>query len=248
MKIAMILDKVFTEANSDLRVYKEAKSLHNHGHEITIFSFGKNGIPSVDTIDGIHIQRWNSSPSRLQRYLRYPRKISFFTFCISAIIRQKFDAVHCHDLTTLPVGLSLKYLKPRIFFVYDSHEFFLGQDLPYWSAQKKKIYERVERKALHKIDHLIAVNKSVHRLLQNKYKLKVSCSIVMNCVDIHHFYPRKEAQQLREKLHLQNKLIVGHLGHLCDIRGQWKFPDLIQDVISKDQNVAFVFIGTMNDE
>jgi glycosyltransferase involved in cell wall biosynthesis len=74
--------------------------------------------------------------------------------------RMTFDAVHCHDLDTLPVGVSLKQKSGKR-LVYDAHEVFgymIEGEVPKFVVDYTF---RMERRLAPQADRIIAVNEAV---------------------------------------------------------------------------------------
>lgn len=80
---------------------------------------------------------------------------------------QQIDIVHCHDFTTLPVGLALKRARPSLKLVYDSHELFSAvvSDNPARQAWVK----RLESAASTVVDASITVNDHIAGVLKRYY-------------------------------------------------------------------------------
>jgi glycosyltransferase involved in cell wall biosynthesis len=159
MNILMTLANPFTH---DHRVYNEAKSLVDAGHNVTILAWDKTGKhPEKETKDGISIVR--SYNSGFMDFLPYD------IFCLHWWWRKGckdavklfeetlFDVIHCHDLSSLPIGVKLKK-KFDVKLVYDAHEiwgFMVKKDLFWW-----KYYVGLEKNIIHWIDALILAEDS----------------------------------------------------------------------------------------
>lgn len=87
------------------------------------------------------------------------------------------DAVHCHDLHTVPIGYA--YAKRSgCKLVYDSHEIFEELSLiPWW---KKRQHEFVQRRYSPRVDAFITINESIAEYLNTKYPHLPRAVIVKN--------------------------------------------------------------------
>jgi glycosyltransferase involved in cell wall biosynthesis len=95
--------------------------------------------------------------------------------------REYFDALHCHDLDTLPIGVALKK-KHGLPLVYDAHEiwgYMVAKDLPKWWAN---YYLWKEKKLAPIADHIITVAEPHEQYFQNIGCNKVN--IIRNCKEV----------------------------------------------------------------
>ena len=164
MKILMILSKEFTV---DPRVYKEAKSLVEAGHKITVLMWDRTGEHETEsTVEGIKVIRIRNSsfmkvlPNDILRnpiWWRnaYKKGLKLFKNGFN------FYVVHCHDLDTLKIGIRLKK-KLKVKLIYDAHEIF-GYMIEN-SAPKivSKYSFKMEKRLLKYVDYIITVNEPLH--------------------------------------------------------------------------------------
>jgi glycosyltransferase involved in cell wall biosynthesis len=81
--------------------------------------------------------------------------------------QRDYNAIHCHDLNTLPVGLALKRkLAPNAKIIYDSHELF-----PYQMTNHQfvRYWSRIERNYISQTDAIITINESIARIIAETY-------------------------------------------------------------------------------
>ena len=148
MNILMILSNPFIQ---DPRVYNEALSLIKSGHRVTILAWDKKKEhPHTELKDGIKIVRsYNTLFMKILPYDILRMHLWWFKCYYDALeLHEKtpFDAVHCHDLDTLPIGVKLKK-KIGLKLVYDAHElwgYMVSNDIPtawanYYLKKEKKL-------------------------------------------------------------------------------------------------------------
>ena len=178
MKILMTLSNPFTH---DHRVYNEAKSLVKAGHEVTVLAWDKKKEhPLKDKKDGINIVRsYNTKfmdilPYDIFRLHRWWNK--GYKDALKIHTEKPFNVVHCHDLSSLPIGVKLKK-KLGLPLVYDAHEiwgYMIKKDLPWW-----RYYLYSEKKLAFFIDHIITVaephKEYFHKMGCKKVTLVRSC-------------------------------------------------------------------------
>ncbi|MCI0521003.1 MAG: glycosyltransferase family 4 protein [Chloroflexi bacterium] len=122
-RIAMLLSNPF---RPDPRVLKEAGSLTNLGHQVSILGWDRAGeLPPQETLpSGVTVQRIQGIPSAYgigaRQLLRLPR---FWQALQPRLDEFNPDLVHCHDFDTLPAGLRWGWRRQRP-VVYDAHEYY----------------------------------------------------------------------------------------------------------------------------
>ncbi len=185
VNILMTLSNPFT---SDPRVFNEAKSLVDAGFKVTVLAWDKTGAhPAEETIEGIRVIRsanstfMNLLPFELMQLHWWWRK--GFSDAVHLFEKNRFDVVHSHDLSSLPIGVKLKK-KYAIPLIYDAHEIFgymLERDIPQWAA---KYYLRLEKKIIKNVDKIITVNQPLKDYFTAITDIPVI--IIMNCKTVHH--------------------------------------------------------------
>lgn len=248
----MIIDNSFTH---DPRVYNEARSLINAGHEITVLAWNKFNVETInETLDGIHIYRVNNS--------KFMKMIPFdlLTLCfwwkkaykesLKLYENKPFDVVHCHDFASLPIGVKLKK-KLGIKLVYDAHEiwgYMIAKRYPMWFAN---YYLWREKGLLPHVDKFIIAEDGYSEY----FKLKTSkeMTAILNCKPI---ITKEYNPTNNEKLSLlyigilnSARYILEIIDVIKDIKdveciiggvGLGKFIDNIKQNCSKTNNVKFI--------
>lgn len=182
--------------NLDRRIVHEMNALVDSGRDVTLISVRANlprgmidprvqlVVDEPQTTDG---EPWEPLLMRIEKNLPDPlRKVARLVYVRGMLLRNRvhpdphgvrffrkhtpqrdYDAIHCHDLDTLPVGLALKRkLAPAAKIIYDSHELFPHQMtdprfVRYWS--------RIERNLIDQADAIITINGSIARILAETY-------------------------------------------------------------------------------
>ena len=152
MKICMTVSNPFV---FDHRVSLEAQTLRDAGYQLCVVAWDREGKYPIDEVtDGIQIHRIRNS---VWTNLLRKKPLQLFVFWIRAIKwmqKQNFDAVHCHDLDTLQIGLRLKK-RQRIKLVYDAHEIYISMIQRDLTRLLTPFYKKLEREAAALVDHLI---------------------------------------------------------------------------------------------
>jgi glycosyltransferase involved in cell wall biosynthesis len=184
MKVLMLLSN---EYRPDPRVRKEAITLREAGHEVTVLCWNRPQLASDHLEDdGIKIERVRTG--KVASPLSMGTNIPFFY--IRAYFRSRhleFDVVHCHDYDTLMLGVFISRLR-HVPLVYDSHEWFskmVAQDLPGFAC---RLIERTESLLMPNCQAVIAANEAVADHLVSSGANNVT--VVMNCPDLPPDQPR----------------------------------------------------------
>ena len=119
--ILMLLTNAY---DPDPRVRQEALSLIAMGCRVRLLSWDRDQkAAATESIEGVEVERvfvasrHGRGPTQILFYLRVYAKMFWRGW------RTPFDAVHCHDLDTLPLGFVLGKLRRKP-IVYDAHESF----------------------------------------------------------------------------------------------------------------------------
>jgi glycosyltransferase involved in cell wall biosynthesis len=220
MNILMTLDNAFTD---DPRVYNEAKSLVKKGHKVTVLAWDKKkqNIP-YETKEGINIVR--SYNTKIMNLLPYNlMKLQFwwnkgYNDALKLYEKEPYDLIHCHDLSSLPIGVKLKK-KLDLPLIYDAHEIW-----GYMVAKKlhkimSNYYLWKEKKLLKYVDEIITVNEILWEYF--KKITDKSITIIMNCKPI----KDKTYEPTKNK-----KMTVLYIGGLYEPRFLLELVDVIKDI------------------
>jgi glycosyltransferase involved in cell wall biosynthesis len=178
MKLLMLLSN---EYRPDPRVRKEALTLHEDGHDVTVLCWNRSlKAPDHQNDEGVAIERVRTGKVEGMTALAANSPLFF----IRAYLRSRhmdFDAVHCHDYDTLMLGAFISRLR-RVPLVYDSHEWYskmVEDDLP---GLVCRLIERSESLLLANCQAVIAANDAIADHLKVSGATEVT--VVMNCIDL----------------------------------------------------------------
>jgi glycosyltransferase involved in cell wall biosynthesis len=112
-------------ATFDQRPLKEAHSLCRAGMQVTILAWDRELETPSDSAypDGLVIKRMRMKAGHGTPFLTVPKLILFYAWCVAHLAGMAADAIHCHDVDTLPAGYAgraVKLWRPRL--VYDMHD------------------------------------------------------------------------------------------------------------------------------
>lgn len=182
--VSMLLLKSF---NPDPRLRREADALTQAGYEVTIFAWKyRGGYPNTEGY-GYQIHHLGPSVPRI----RVPILSHFlFLLCLLAFnlrvllecLQRRSYIYHCHDLTTLHLGVFLKWIKGGC-LIYDSHERY-PQLLASWSSTLGYLSRLWERLLCWKVDSIITTNRQIADAL---IRIRPPVTVVSNYVDLDWF-------------------------------------------------------------
>ncbi|GEM_PF-461627 len=240
--IAVVLDNSFT---SDLRVEKEINSLLHAGFRVTLFCFKEEGLAERETqANGLKIVRI------LDTWLTHPLRRGYTSGLkrtADAIISTSPQAIHCHDMYTLPIGGMLKRTHPQLTFVYDSHEYFREsryyQDAPGWINRfGGKLswlkFIRQERIMSRRADLVITTTNAICDALRRHNNLKCPIIPVRNIPALKPSDGIK--QDLRTILQIKNGHVLVQTGNI------YQSDEVLKttfDEVLEIPNLSFVLIG-----
>lgn len=181
-----VLSIVSNPATHDPRVYNEARTLRNTGHSVHILGWDrKSRNPLHEEKEGIKITRIrNSFLMKLVPFdfFRIPLWCSAaFNKAVELHQHYDFEAVHCHDLDTLSIGVKLKK-KFGMPLIYDAHEiwgYMIANDMPQIIV---KYVMSKEKKLVKHVDAIITVNEPLKSYFESICDRPVE--IVMNAKPI----------------------------------------------------------------
>lgn len=212
----MVLDNPFMP---DLRVLKEAQTLIQEGHEVTIYAWDrdrKSDRPSTEFMNGIKIIRIKAKSDRQMGIRQIPHYFSFAYKAFRLILKGNYDVVHCHDLPDLFIGVLIKLFK-NVNLVYDAHEIYWLMEAKKYPSTMLTVIRKGEINLLRKVDAFITVGYKRASYYEPYYKKPIYVvgnwyNPVDRSVEL--------AEQLRRSLSIpQEDFILSYAGTLSKIRG-----------------------------
>ena len=250
---------------NDARVLNEANSLSEAGYKVTLLCWDREGIhPKHDFLYDIEVIRIrNTSFMNLLTFDILRMSLGWWRHASVKALEihdsTPLDAIHCHDLDTLPIGVNLKK-KLKIPLVYDSHELWpdmLSRDLPYFFPTR---FANMEKQAFPHVDHLITTHEPFLDELLKRAERQIPNTIVMNAKKITNTDYQKASNSNLVALYIGNlskpRLVEGlieavsSLDGVKAIIGGFGKPNQFQKIsnLSKsNQNVTFLGVVPLDD-
>lgn len=158
--VLMLLTNAY---DPDPRVRQEALSLIGMGCQVRLLAWDRDHkAPEEQSMEGVQVRRVYLAST----HGRGSTQIFFYAWLYLKMLwlglRTTFDAVHCHDLDTLPLGFVLGKLKRKP-VVYDAHESF--PDMLEGSVHPflRRSLVWLENILIRRIDLLITVGEKLRR-------------------------------------------------------------------------------------
>src|ERR1041384_1692879 len=120
MKVAMLVDNPM---RNDARVEKEARTLLEDGHDVTIFAMKEEISSDKELRSGFKIIR----SLTIDTLRPFSREFNLQSQrIVEDLCRGEFDVIHCHDYATYVSAAPIKFKKPAVKLIYDAHEYLRG--------------------------------------------------------------------------------------------------------------------------
>ncbi len=248
LKVIMLLDNPY---GPDFRVEKEALRLLQLGWEVDIYAVENTSLPQTESKDGYQVFR------KITLAINHPFSKAFRNFkkeFISALEKEKFDVIHCHDFKMLLLGSALrKHLSQKgktVKLIYDSHEFLSGYPL-YQSLNRKidQLKGRLvwnwfvvqEQKNIVDADFVISVSESICNELNDKFKLKRPTVLIRNI-------PKSQTVDTTGKRYFHEKYLLDKNAKVIIHTGNAFFSldrlKLLVQLVTEHPEAYLVFLGS----
>jgi glycosyltransferase involved in cell wall biosynthesis len=232
----------------DSRVQREAQTLAEAGHRVTILCLPGGEIPALDPRIDVRSYEPRSTSVRPGSPSPYAFRTPTFVARLAWVIRYvanlkawgrwavrqvEPDIWHAHDLPALE---AISSVLDRTVAVYDSHELYLEAGTPArLPAILRSLLRWRESRLIARVDAVITVNPSIAGELAARYGK--SATVVMNCP------PRRLEMPpgvMRQRLDLGNRPIVMYHGGASADRG---IETMIRALELLPPDVCFVVLG-----
>ncbi|WP_435360926.1 glycosyltransferase family 4 protein [Haloarchaeobius sp. DFWS5] len=258
----MVLRKPFPR---DVRVEKEARALLAAGHEVTLLCRGGDDRPARETLDGIEVCRVSESDlaslqrQRLSLGFLVTTRHRFWADALRSIHAQKaIDAIHVHDLPLVPTGISVgDEIGAQV--VADLHENYpeairqwrrmhAREDvlsnvglLSKYAALPIRRWKRIERRAVRRADHVLAVCEEGRRhYLDDCAAADDRVSVVGNTVDLDRDWFDADAEPVAG---YEGEFVVSYVGKYAPHRGLEAVVEGFAKVMEEAPNARLLMVG-----
>jgi glycosyltransferase involved in cell wall biosynthesis len=175
---------VINTVAADARVIKEASTLVEAGHEVTVVAMHDGEQPRRDTLEEFTVLRVRRDPvardigGRARRPGRLAKALEPLVFAVALVdyyaraftqgLRLQAQAYHAHDLVTLPVAWAAgRWRGAKV--VYDAHELFT--EIGRLGRVPRAVFRTMEALLIGRADAVITVNDSIASELARRYSV-----------------------------------------------------------------------------
>jgi len=230
LKVCMLVTNPCT---NDPRVLKEAVALSSKGYEVVILGTRRKGNQKKERVNGITIKRIK----RKKGSNTLAGKVEFSYKFTRAAIKEKADIYHAHDLSTL-LECYLAARENNAKLVYDSHELYIRTSK---LTVGNCLYKLIETMLINKADKTITVNDFIAAILEEKYSLKETPEVIMNCPSLETKCENKDdVYEEIEELIKGNKKIILYQGGMMSYRG---LSEIVESMKYLDDSYRLLMIG-----
>jgi len=238
----LVIHLVLEDFQYDARINKMTQSLHKFGIQNIVLAVWRRGLERETIRNSILIKRFNipgyDRGSLIRTCFGY---IIYIIKSLYNIARLRPSVIHCHNLTVSIPVLIMKFFKPKLKYVYDSHELFTETNQMRKRANWiRKIASGVEKQFASKASAVIQTTIARAEFFENKYSVKAE--VISNFPSVSYAsHPNCfNAPNLREKFQIPvNAAILVYVGSVIKGRGLEQICKIIND----DPMLHFVVLG-----
>jgi glycosyltransferase involved in cell wall biosynthesis len=188
---------VLNSVSHDARVVKEADALAAAGFDVLVIGIrdDRSSEPATVRVSGVRVVRidhgWRGRTDRsvggpVARFNTLVRRALAYR-ATSRLMRAELDrfapsAVHCHDLTTLPIGARWCRDHSDRRLIFDSHELY--EESAGMSSLMRRVWRRVLRRHADAVHGFITINESIAAEHVARYPALPPAVVVMNAAEL----------------------------------------------------------------
>lgn len=172
-------------------------------------------------------------------YVRYWKNL------INLMNTYQYDAVHCHTMFNSGIVLLAAKIKGVPCRIAHSHSIC--------STPKRslivKSYEKVMRFLIKWCaTEYVACGKKAGEWLFGKKMFQKAGTLLLNGIDTEQFqYNEKDREKIRKQYHIEDRYLIGHVGHLAKVKNQLFLLEILPDILKKNPSAVLILIGEGED-
>ncbi len=231
MKVLMLLSNPYLP---DARVYREAQSLINRGHEVSIIAWDRReDFPEKETMEGVRVIRTGPKFRGKRHFISDIRK--FWNNAYDLSKKLDFEIIHAHDFDTLPLGVKIKKRTgaPLLFDAHETYSEMIRIDVPNFIAH---MVQHLENRYLKWVDRMIVVNEHQRSFYSKRFPVD-RIDVVMNAKPA--LKDEKKAKDLRKEMGIGDEIALIYIGAL----ERERFVREMADMAGSLEGVRFIIGG-----
>jgi glycosyltransferase involved in cell wall biosynthesis len=163
--ILMLLTNAY---DPDPRVRAEALALLGGGYRVRLLAWDRDiEARQSECVEGVDIRRVQVRSTHGRGSTQLFFYVRVYWKMLIAGYRTRFDAVHCHDLDTLPLGFILAAIRRKP-LVYDAHESFTDMLAGSVHPWLRRALVRLEDLLIRRVDLLVTVGEKLRRHFEER--------------------------------------------------------------------------------
>ena len=165
---------------------------------------------------------------------------AYYQYLCRLIRREKYDVIHAH--TMFNSGLAMLAGKHCGVPVRISHS---HSALTVYRSLGKRAYEALMRKMiLRYATHYVACGQQAGERLYGRKAFLRSGIVMLNGIDTDAFrYDPKARKAIRESLGIEDRFVIGHVGHLAEVKNQSFLIDLMPKILQQRADACLILLG-----
>lgn len=202
----------------DVRVRREANTLHAAGYRVTVICPARKGQPFRETVSGVRVLRYPAPPAA-KGFLGYVWEYGYsmlacFFLSVLAIFGEGFDVVHAHNPPDTFVFIAMLYKLFGKRFVYDHHdlspEMYQARFPGGGNHAVYRVLVWLEKLTCLFADHVIVTNESYKTIAGERCHVPESrITIVRNGIELSRL---RSTIEPHPGLRAKQKTIIGYVG------------------------------------
>ena len=178
-------------------------------------------------------------PSPSKNYILYVKKLG------QLMDKYHYKVVHSH--TMFNSGINLAVAKYHHVPIRISHSHTTKTEKRVSAVQR--VYEKIMQKAiLHYSTDLLACGVDAGVWLYGKKAYEERGKIIFNGIDIEsNAYNTVNRNIIRQKLNVENRFVIGHVGSLLSVKNQTFLIQLMPEILKRKSNAVLLLLGEGED-
>jgi len=240
MRICIITDIYPSRGNlQGIFIHELCRQLVDLNCQVHVVTSTRNSRSSLKIIEGVHIHNLNSFHSFLPFFVQ---KV------IKTVKKYQIDVLHAHF--TLPGGLigaiTRKITSKPLVVTVHGYDITCIRNIGY-GLICNPFLRNIVKKTLKSVDKVIAVSKSVKKMIIQLRIRDSKIKVIYNGIDLKRFCQSREILErsniLKYKKNWTNKRILLNVGSLVPVKGQKYLIEAMRDVIKEFPNSMLLICG-----
>ncbi len=229
-----ILMAVTTPFEPDPRVYKEARTLTEAGHRVTVCAWDRElRYRAAEQIDGVEVLRYRQRSQLGGRFRQLPGFLGFYRFVWRTLCERNYQLLHCHDLDTMPLGIAASMRGMPVIFDAHEPEYYAAYPAP-WPA----LFRGLERLSARFAQWVLVTND----LQLKKYRRWGFSRVSL----IRNVPPARFAREARLRQRTAAPLTVGRIGFIKKGVGVEELFEALARLRSDGYDVRGLLVGKVH--